>query len=490
MKKKSIWFLLFVVIATIFTSCKKEDPAHTTGSENVQLWLITEASETDGINGVTEKLIDQFEETHEGFSIHMEVLPINEEERTVRLEQIRTQVMAGYGPDIYLLPSLFSDDMLFDDVAQAMRNGVFADISTFYDADAELCKETLESKVMDAGVVDSARYVLPIYYNIPLIYADPDYISEAGLALSEQGIDIFSFLDAVLDIEDPALATYSIPYANYARYDGSFSVQYEGFSLLSDAVDYNSGNVLLTNEEVSHLFKKYQNVNVLAGSGKRWDVTISNYIVYADAQTSPIGLAVGSLSRAMDYAAIAQSADREVVMIPLRAADGDLVANVTYYAAAGSGCDYPEEAYEFLRLFLKEETQWEENRIANEYREPGMILYGWPVRSKGAVEALWKNCYEAQIKMDVAYYLKGEKVDGSEERAKRLKQVNLDEDDLPVLNVPIDRARFQSTKIEKAFSEMLWSLNNYQANFEPSDIDISTLSEQLIQKLEMYVAEG
>ena len=47
----------------------------------------------------------------------------------------------------------------------------------------------------------------------------------------------------------------------------------------------------------------------------------------------------------------------------MRALDGDLVANITYYGAVGAGCETPELAYSFLRMFLLEETQWEKNRV-------------------------------------------------------------------------------------------------------------------------------
>ena len=450
--------------------------------ETREFWLVTEESDSDGINAVTKKLIHQFENEHKDVTIRMEVLPTNTEERAVRLEQLRAQIMAGEGPDLFLLPTLCNSDSLIDDVSIAMRNGVFNAITDYFDADLDLGKEVLESTVMDAGIVDGVRYVLPLAYNFPVIYADPAYLEEKGLEFSIEGVNVLTFFDAVIGLNDASLAKHAVPPTAYG--------QAEAFSFFSNMIDYDSTHVLLAPREVFDFMSKMQTINAIGGSLTRWEVTTENYILYADAQETNTKMDVDSLDHAIDFVAIAKSIEQEVAMIPLRAADGDLVANVTYYAAVGSSCDSPELAYEFLRLFLLEETQWENIRPQNEYRQAGTMHRGWPVRSHGATYALWKNSYAPQFKKNSIYHIMGEEVEGATRRENALVYVTLDEEDVPVLDIPIDRARFQPAKIEIAFRDTLGTLNDWQNQYAPTDEDIGALAEYLIQELKWHVAEG
>ena len=125
-----------------------------------------EDSTRDGYHLQAELVAEQMRQTHEGLTIELEILPIEETEREVRLKQLHTQIMSGNGPDVYLLPTGntvtlkhgngLSQDLsiqvqpLLYDVIQAMRSGIFADISAYYDADDALGTASLQTAVMDA----------------------------------------------------------------------------------------------------------------------------------------------------------------------------------------------------------------------------------------------------------------------------------------------------------------------------------------------------
>lgn len=59
---------------------------------------------------------------------------------------------------------------LFSDVNQAMRIGLFKDLSALYDDDNELNKAELNQKIMDAGCVGTERYVIPLRYTMPVLF--------------------------------------------------------------------------------------------------------------------------------------------------------------------------------------------------------------------------------------------------------------------------------------------------------------------------------
>lgn len=100
MTRKKILGLLLCVL--VLCGCNQRN---NTSTENVTLWVVTEISKTDGMNNQAEMIAKQFEEEHENVTVELEILPTEEEERQRYLKQLQTKIMAGKGPDIYLLPT-------------------------------------------------------------------------------------------------------------------------------------------------------------------------------------------------------------------------------------------------------------------------------------------------------------------------------------------------------------------------------------------------
>ena len=184
MKKVLVWLMILAAVCS-FAGCG--------GEKEVTLWVVTEETTWDRMNGQAWVLQKAFEESHPGVKINLDILPTGEQERSAYLQKLRTQMMQGRGPDGFLLPTdtmlLVGDagkvtpvyiEPLFQDVALAMESGLFRDISRYYDADEALGKESLNTYVMDGGVADGKRYILPLRYDIPVIYAEKWTLEEKG----------------------------------------------------------------------------------------------------------------------------------------------------------------------------------------------------------------------------------------------------------------------------------------------------------------------
>ena len=184
--KRTLCCILAAIMLTGSWGCAQKQV------ETKKLWVVTEVSCSDGMNYQAEMIARRMEQANPGLTVELEILPTDPQEREARLTQLRTKIMSGAGPDVYLLPTggtLTTDyvneyhhrvtqttqvEPLFLDVVQAMRSGQFLDISAYYEKDDALEISALKREVMDAGVVNSRRYVLPLRFNIPVMFTDKD----------------------------------------------------------------------------------------------------------------------------------------------------------------------------------------------------------------------------------------------------------------------------------------------------------------------------
>ena len=459
--KKSTIVLLITLVSMLFllSSC-----ANDTDPKEKSLWIVTEESRiSDGMNWQTEQIIKAFKKANPDVTVTLEILPNEKEhaqERSVRLEQIRTDILAGNGPDVYLIPNeTLMNDPLFKDVQQAMHNGVFADISSYYDADIALGKEDLVTEVMDGGVINGARYVLPLRYTYPVLYTDRQLMQAAGLDL-EAASDFSSLLNALLASGEPQW--YCTPASSAAT----------GYApYLPQMIDYASGKVLINEAQMADFLRTCLDQSNAVSP----NFSMSSYISKGTFFTEQQPIDMGWLHNAVALSAISKAENQDLVAIPVRAADGDLVVCVSYYAAVGNGCSNPELAYKFVREFLTEDVQFERERLELSKYSATAIASGLPVRSKGKANELW------------TMYKKINKGFGSDEEQTRRKKavmaVSLTQADLSILDTHIDRVHFTTSFDQQTMADAVGKVLLEQA-------DIDTVAKDLIFQLQVHAAEG
>lgn len=523
-------FIILITILPLISSCN--------WGEKYTIWVVTEQTTWDRMNGVLYSLQREFRKTHPDVEFKVDYLPTEKQERDVFLQQLRTDILQGGGPDCYLLPTddnLILDvptqyvyeevEPLFPDVELAMRNGLFYDVSKLYDNDETLKKDRLNKKIMDSGVVDGKRFVLPLRYDIPVIYAENEYLERVGLDVDALNGDILSIMEAVYMTEAPYLAG---------------GVLYDGLSVFPSLIDYNSSTLSPDAETLTAFLEYYQKLKSLLGEAyvdydkespdaksvvlaeknriflekldlKKYiycnyfseiELAGSNYDRNAP-KTEYYPLWIGSMQDMLEYVPMAQYEESELTVLPLRSLDGGITATVTYYGAVGSGSKEPEMAYEFLSLFLSEESQWETNRpkrpyttpikgtagnTSNDTHYPGLVESGWPVLDKDALQTLW-NRRRKQL------YVRDMDMEGgaTNEQEWRMRQIGLmgelNDENIPLFDVTIDNVRFDNA-LSSDFSSMLESLNDtHNANL-PTSADIEKLVSDFLENARFHILEG
>lgn len=546
--KNRYWGLLVLnVLLIMLTGCangisiseemsKAEETSETEGAS--VLWVVTEQSTSDGMNYQAEAAAESFGEAHEGMTVRIDILPTDAEEREIYLKQLRTQIMAGKGPDVYLLPTggvLTLDapsrvssmcgttqmevEPLFQDVTQAMYNGMFADISGCYDEDRALNTDALQIDVMEAGVIDGCRYVLPLRYTMPILLTDPSNYEETGISQELIDSGLSALVEYALETDDTMMATgLRMP---------------DDMTLLTGLFDYEKGEMVITTREIADymgLYQRWYAAEYAAAEQFTADhleqlridldemfhhsiedplaatmttVTLDSFNSiedYADFffhwSLEGFPLYADSLPGALEQAGMSSVLEKELEAHPLRSVDGKVTAEITYYGAVGSGCKDIALAYDFLRIFLTEAYQWDQIRPRNdltnidvfdlpkEVQADGFVEDSWPVRVKGSTPYLWNTLqYQLFAYGDGLYNMQQRR------RPLRSKELVLTDADLPVLETAIDEVRFPVYQpYEETLRYALTLLNNEDGT--PAEADIDALAEKVYQYLWWHLAEG
>ena len=463
----SLMLSILIVLLVGLTGCQQEpgssgttEPTGTVANTaaftepvdpDMVFWIVTEMSLG---KPMAEKILENFQAAHPDLQIKLQTLSSYDPSMT-----------EGYGPDVFLLPAaLVSKEPLFPDVNMAMRDGAFADISAYYDADTELDKEGLVTAVMDAGVVDGARYVLPLRYDMPVLYVDTNQLAKEGGTVDMLSGTIGELYDAVLASDNPKLATAATVTNGAMR---SFSLDF-----YPELIDYDTGEILLTAEDMVPLLQSIQ---------KARGAELLDKSKYTDPPASDVARGktmtdirywnelfcyyIGGMDDLLSYGIYnCVYYLPGLTMLPVTAVDGSVVADVTYYGAVGAESTKPELAYEFLRQCLTEECQWQENEDLASAK-----FAGWPVRAKGNVIFPARKFIESVAVKDLAdlYY-------------HNLNTSGIGE--LPILDAAIDRVQF-ATKYEFSFKKEVVDMLNDAGTGAVLEKDIETLVQAWLDKV-------
>lgn len=464
MKKVLCVWLSMLILLISLSACKAEQEEEPSGP--VTLNVVTENIEGPygwderKFTGALYTVIGNFRVNHPDVMVNVEILPTDKNERKIRLQKLRTELMAGDGPDVFLLPSGSINDTekdelrepLFSDVEMAMKNLYFADLSEYYDTDEELKKEELQQDVMNAGVLDGARYVLPMGFNMPVICYNPVNLEQEGLTEEDLHAPLGDFLSSALES------------GNMRTQRSAIAHPYSILSLFQPLFDYETEQLLLDRETVEtvcrlrkQLSAASEDLPLLQGFTTKLDFYLTGFNFVFEKTDSYF---VGTLYHAPELLGLGQVTGVDVKVTPLRSVGGEVAAEVTYFGAANANCEHPKEAYEFLRTFLSAEVQ-HQTGIGAEPTRLEESDNAWPVRVVGSVQTKW----------DAKKY--GQRVGEDKKRREAVTAVQLSDEDMPFLFEKIDLVQFRLPVAEKE----VW-LNRADA------------ADWIIEQLQYHIAEG
>ncbi len=493
---------IFTVIAGMLSACGISGTEFTGESGNTQgstpasvteedvnsgfvpedvFWIVTEETITGDMSYQIPVAVRALQEKYPDLEVRIDYLKNdNSQETEMFLQQIRTDIITGNGPDVYILSTGHYYDTLFNDVNQTMRNGHFLDIGCYYDSDSELGKEALNPAIMDAGIWEGVRYVLPLRYDMSVYMVDTDRIAQTGKDLNWfENTNLQEKMDTAITEQNQLLMQSVFPSVHIDKFLMAFP----------DRIDYKSENVLLKQDELSAFWQGITDImsaadisfQELVGLGSQ-----SNMKYLENGQhlgNNPWPVMQTNLYNVVENVLVSKAAGVSYAMLPVRDVDGGVTATIAWWGALGSSCTDPEIGYEYLRLFLTEEYQWEMKRPPKTALS-GMVGNSWPVRDKGAVEHLY-----SRYQSDPTPYSDEENRNYNPDiavRAETVASIQVTDSDFPFLDFQIDNAYFPHAVEYNIFLSYFRNcLKDSSATPDPEE-----LTETALRELTIQIAEG
>lgn len=249
------------------------------------------------------------------------------------MNQIATEVMAGDGPDLYIMDG--SGSTYFNDINKIMQARTFADISPFLSNDATFNEDDYLSAAMDACKIADKQYLMPIGISTPFYMSTKRILSEMGIDKSK----ISTKMDFVKQMNN---------YFNTRTPDDKRNAIGPFYTLLPSLMnylDYSKKTVAIDTQEMREFCEAFKYFNdSMQGGSYSIEENVQNLV------QNKIGILFWSFGHTiLDTIAMLPDTE-EAVLLPTYNNEGKIQAEVTHYGGIFSDCENQQIAYDYLMI--------------------------------------------------------------------------------------------------------------------------------------------
>ena len=338
MKRKIVLLMALLCLTIVLLPGCKEDKGQSSSRRDTQK-TADKMEETTGLKTVSilvdladgtaeeiTKTLNKVPGFGEDFIYQIEVLPplFQKQDRDNIMTRVRTEIMAGKGPDLFLCSHrLYGYDAGPDDMpffkfpVQAMSNRIFLPLDDYIEEAGNIDWDSMQPVVMEAGRNQEGQQIVPLSYTFETAIFDGSYTPEAKFPMTWQQMT-----------EDP---DPNIRAASYGHM----------YNIIGELADYSKDAPAFTEEEL------------LGWVTKQYDIWQTVPKEYRDVKC--IMMDQGYLSDLDENFSL--GGKEEYTMIPLCNISGGVTANITTFAAINRNARYPDEAFKVIEYLLDPEVQ-------------------------------------------------------------------------------------------------------------------------------------
>jgi ABC-type glycerol-3-phosphate transport system substrate-binding protein len=286
------------------------------------------------------------------------------------MNKINTETLSGEGPDIFAGLSFFKS------LRKAISTGVFCDLNELIEKDKDFKLSEYNASILDCGVIDGKRYILPMDYFCDGFYTTKELLGKNNMSFNDSSWTWKEFAQIAKD------------FTQKNKGKGKYLVGYNfGFnSILRSCgisfIDYDNKKCSYNSPEFIELLQNYKDI---------YPAIFTNDMLQQKKVSSPHELLdKGTVLLINDFVhpyvaytnnSIIKSAlnnEMQMLSLPTYKSGSAVTARLSSFAAINSKCKYKQQAFNFIKYTL-----------TKEYRVEGQN-YGIPIKSSNLKEELNK----------------------------------------------------------------------------------------------------
>ena len=264
--------------------------------------------------------------------IELEIIPKGGTERKTALTRIRTEIMSGEGPDVFLCSTVdtsaygSSETVLFPFPERAMADGLFLPLDYYLEKAEYMEPNKMLPAAMEAGKTENGQMILPISFTMWMTAykAEDAQLPAAGTTFAE-----------VVASNDPILKS-TLAYT--CQYDNRFRCSFP--YLFTRIADYKTGELTFTEKDLYQMIldaetlEKQKQTELPSHFSEQ--LTLDTYILQSSGEDLRQGI----------------HGSTEQTMLPLYNIDGGATALICSFGAVNANTKRPKSAFLVLDYFL------------------------------------------------------------------------------------------------------------------------------------------
>lgn len=367
MKTRLVSLCISVLLILTFTACSLNKSGESTDDSTSQKSLTI----LNGAHYSIDLVIDELKNLHPEILIEQKLY--DELDMAGDNEKTVTELMAGKGPDVLILRV-----GNFRNLYKMVDNKTFLNLDDFIKSYRSFNMDELNQNILKCGVYDGKRYLIPLYYGLPVMITTKSFLSTHKLNISESGATMSDLTELAAQFlkdnknQNKYLFSDDFNFDNLLFYNSMKYIDYTKRKSSFDSIDFIS---TLNN------FKDIQST-VCPGEVAQKEEVIGLL------KNGTIGLVqysagIGTIEAMYSY--IKQYMGEDMCLIPILD-DGKTVllpADAKFVVGINANSPNKKEAFEFLKVLLEKEGQTPYLNTANT-----RYISGLPVNIKAMKEEL------------------------------------------------------------------------------------------------------
>ncbi len=260
--------------------------------------------------------------------------------RSAALDRIRAEIMAGEGPDVFIMEYTSATDpltymvdsnktnCLFKFPEKAMENGVFLPLDAYMENNTRLTEWNKQIEVvLAAGRNEEGQQIIPLNYGFPLLA----YPKSEGEHIPDKQ---YTWDDM---LTHPDLLPFSLDLANFGWFDHEWCLSNADLvHVIGTYADFEKEELLITEEELLKTVREIMSLekkDTYESVDKAEEIDTSIYLMRDEHFNNPM------------------------TFMPFYSRNGGVTAEIYAFAAVNRNTKRPEDAFKVIDLLMSKEFQ-------------------------------------------------------------------------------------------------------------------------------------